>query len=251
MTEETIFVAALERSDAASRQAFLDEACAGDAALRRHVEDLLGSHEGGSQFLQRPVVEQMVDSMTEEPTRKHTGEFDDQAGETPVGSSAAGRAQVLHFLEPSQRPGSLGRLKHYEIQEVLGQGGFGMVLKAFDERLHRVVAIKVLSPVLAGNAAACQRFLREARAAAAVRHENVIGIHAVEDEPVPYLVMEFIDGPTLQQKLDRVGKLPAQEVLRIEAQIAAGLTAAHRQGLVHRDVKPSNILLENGVGASS
>jgi WD40 repeat protein/serine/threonine protein kinase len=122
-----------------------------------------------------------------------------------------------------------------------------MVLKAFDERLHRVVAIKVLTHALADNAFACQRFLREARAAAAVRHENVIDIHAVEDEPVPYLVMEYIDGPTLQQKLDRVGKLPVREVLRIGAQIAAGLAAAHQQGLVHRDVKPSNILLENGV----
>src|SRR5262249_3149568 len=120
--------------------------------------------------------------------------------------------------------------------------------RAFDAKLHRVVAIKVLAPALATTAAARQRFIREARAAAAVTHENVIAIHAVEDAgPVPYLVMQFIDGPTLQARLDRTGPLPLAEVLRIGRQIAAGLAAAHAQGLVHRDVKPANILLENGV----
>jgi WD40 repeat protein/serine/threonine protein kinase len=240
MTEESIFVAALEQRDSALRQAFLDEVCGGDTALRRRVEALLGFHEGGNPFLQKPIVEQLGGCLAEDLARKQTDD-------TPSDPVAAGHTEVLHFLEPSRRPGSLGRLKHYEILEVLGQGGFGTVLKAFDERLHRVIAIKVLTPHLAGNTAACQRFLREARAAAAVRHDNVIDIHAVEDEPVPYLVMGFIDGPTLQQKMDRIGQMPAREVLRIGAQIAAGLAAAHQQGLVHRDVKPSNILLENGV----
>jgi WD40 repeat protein len=88
--------------------------------------------------------------------------------------------------------------------------------------------------------------VREARAAAAVTHDNVIAIYAVEDAgPVPYLVMQLIDGCTLQQKLDRTGRLPVEEVVRIGAQTAAGLAAAHAQGLVHRDVKPANILLES------
>ena len=79
-------------------------------------------------------------------------------------------------------------------------------------------------------------------------HNNVISIHAVEDSgPFPYLVMQFIDGRTLQDKLDRVGPLPLKEVLRIGLQIAEGLAAAHRQGLIHRDIKPANILLENGI----
>src|SRR5947208_8775687 len=124
----------------------------------------------------------------------------------------------------------------------------GVVFRAFDEKLHRVVAIKALTPQLATSSAARQRFAREARAAAAVTQDNVIDIHTVEDAgPVPYLVMQFIDGPTLQKKLDRTGELSLKEILRIGLQIAEGLAAAHRQGLVHRDVKPANILLENGV----
>jgi WD40 repeat protein/serine/threonine protein kinase len=124
----------------------------------------------------------------------------------------------------------------------------GIVLRAFDEKLHRVVAIKALTPALAEAGAARQRFVREARAAAAVTHDHVIAIHAVEDSgPVPYFVMQFIEGCTLQEKLDRVGALPLKEILRLGIQLADGLTAAHRVGLVHRDVKPANILLENGI----
>ena len=154
---------------------------------------------------------------------------------------------ALSFLQPSEKPGSLGRLAHYEVLEVLGNGGFGTVVKAFDEKLHRVVAIKLMSPLLAATSAPRKRFVREARAAAAVRHENVIAIYAVEDQPIPYLVMEYIAGRTLQQKLDATGPLELPDVLRIGRQIAAGLAAAHAMGLIHRDIKPGNILLEDGV----
>jgi serine/threonine-protein kinase len=110
------------------------------------------------------------------------------------------------------------------------------------------VAIKVLAPQLAASAAARNRFAREARAAAAVVHENVIAIHTVDSwNGLPYLVMPYIDGRSLQQRVDADGPLTVKEVLRIGMQTALGLAAAHGQGLVHRDVKPSNILLENGV----
>src|SRR5262249_48596807 len=112
----------------------------------------------------------------------------------------------------------------------------------------RMVAIKVLAPNLATSGTARQRFVREARATAAVSHDNVIAIHAVEDSgAVPYLVMHLVNGQTLQDKLNRQGPPPLREVLRIGLQIAEGLAAAHKQGLIHRDVKPANILLENGV----
>src|SRR4029077_17275952 len=94
---------------------------------------------------------------------------------------------ALEFLEPSSEPGSLGRLGHHEVLEVLGRGGFGIVVRAFDETLHRVVAIKVLSPALAATSPARKRFLREARASARVRHANVVQIYAVEERPLPYL----------------------------------------------------------------
>src|SRR5262249_16135312 len=141
-----------------------------------------------------------------------------------------------------------GRLAHYEVLELLGKGGFGTVLRAFDEKLHRVVAIKVLSPELSASGTARKRFTREAQAAAAVGHEHVVTIHAVEDDAnPPYLVMQCIEGQSLQDKLDKEGPLGLKEILRIGLQAAEGLAAAHKQGLVHRDIKPANILLENGV----
>src|SRR5262249_40367790 len=129
-----------------------------------------------------------------------------------------------------------------------GHGGTGVVLRARDVKLLRVVAIKVLAAPLAASGTARQRFAREARAAAAIRDDHVVAIHAVRDDaPVPYLVMEFINGCTLEALIRRGGPLEVREVLRIGIQIASGLAAAHKQGLIHRDVKPANILLENGV----
>lgn len=153
----------------------------------------------------------------------------------------------LTFLEPSLDPSSLGRLGQYEVLELLGRGGMGIVFKGRDTRLCRIVAIKVLTPELAANPTAHKRFLREAQAAAAVSHDHVITIFAVEPGPVPFLVMEFIDGRSLQQKIDAEGYLQLDEILRIGHQIAAGLAAAHAQGLTHRDIKPTNILLQNGI----
>lgn len=156
--------------------------------------------------------------------------------------------RVTDYLEPSDQPGSLGRLGNYEVTEVVGQGGMGVVMKAFDPVLHRVVAVKVLAPYLANNPQARKRFIREAQAIAAVCHDHVITIHAIdESEEQPKIVMQYIAGRSLQQKIDTHGSLDVKEILRIGLQTAAGLAAAHAQGLVHRDVKPSNILLENGV----
>jgi WD40 repeat protein len=154
----------------------------------------------------------------------------------------------LSFLRPADRPGYLGKLSHYHVMEVIGRGGMGVVLKAFDEVLHRVVAVKVMAPQLAANPAARKRFLREARMAAAVCHEHVITIHAVEEaDGLPYLVMQYVAGVSLQERLDRTGPLEIKEILRIGTQTAQGLAAAHAHGLIHRDIKPANILLENGV----
>jgi WD40 repeat protein len=154
----------------------------------------------------------------------------------------------LYFLHRTDRPGLLGLLGEYEVQEVIGQGGFGVVLKAYEPALHRLVAIKVLAPALAGSATARRRFSREAKAAAAVCHDHVVAVHAVhESDGLPYLVMQYVGGESLQSRLDRTGPLEVMEVVRIGMQTAAGLAAAHAQGLIHRDVKPANLLLENGL----
>ncbi len=154
----------------------------------------------------------------------------------------------LDFLAPTDDPESVGRLGTYEVRGVIGRGGTGIVVKAFDRGLNRFVAIKALDPHLAGNAAARKRFAREGRAAAAVAHEQIVPIHAVsEQQGLPYIVMQYVPGRSLQQRIDQEGPLALADVLRIGLQTAQGLAAAHAQGLVHRDVKPANILLENGI----
>jgi hypothetical protein len=225
---EAVFCEALEK-EPAERAAFLDRACAGNGPLRREVQSLLDAHQKVGLFLERPLAE--AESLADR-----------------AAAEAANSGDALPFLAPSPEPGSLGRLDHYEVLEVVGRGGTGVVLRARDTKLSRAVALKVLAAPLAASGTARQRFAREARAAAAVRDEHVVAIHAVRDDaPVPYLVMEFIDGCNLEALLRKGGPLEVKEVLRIGTQVASGLAAAHRLGLVHRDVKPANILLENGV----
>jgi eukaryotic-like serine/threonine-protein kinase len=151
-------------------------------------------------------------------------------------------------LGPPSHPEMLGRLGRYEIERKIGSGGMGVVFKAIDTDLNRPVAIKVLAPYLARNGAARQRFGRESRAAAAVVHEHVVGIYNVEsDGETPFIVMQYVSGESLQARVQRRGPLSTEEILRIGIQTASGLAAAHEQGIVHRDVKPENILLENTV----
>jgi tRNA A-37 threonylcarbamoyl transferase component Bud32 len=226
MTQQDIFTAALQITDPHGRAAYLAQACAGDAELQRQVEVLLRTHDNAGDFLARPAVEQLA----------------------AAAPGPASTAADLSFLTPSSEPGSLGRLDHYEILEVVGRGGTGVVLRARDTKLLRVVAIKVLAAALAASGTARQRFVREARAVAALRDDHVIAIHAVEDQGLlPYFVMEFIDGCTLDALLRRGGALEVKQILRIGIQAASGLAAAHKHGLIHRDIKPANILLENGV----
>src|SRR4029077_13464102 len=168
------------------------------------------------------------------------------ATRTYAGENGSSDAEALTCLAPSSRPHCPGRVGHYEVLQVLGRGGFGIVFRAFDETLQRVVALKVMAPQLAAPSPAGKRFLREARSSAKVRHENVVQVYEVAEQPLPYLVMEFIPGETLQQKLDRVGPLDVPETLRIGRQIAEGLAAAHATDLIHRDIKPGNVLLEGG-----
>ena len=171
------------------------------------------------------------------------------ASETPppVAKPPRTREVSLSFLQPASDSAYLGRLHHFDVMRVIGRGGMGLVLEAFDSRLQRNVALKVLDPDLADDETARQRFCRESRAAASITHENVVAVHQVEksgDHGLPYIVMQLIAGESLEQRLTREKKLPLREVVRIGMQAAHGLAAAHAQGLIHRDVKPGNILLE-------
>ncbi|MCE9566435.1 MAG: serine/threonine protein kinase [Planctomycetes bacterium] len=170
-----------------------------------------------------------------------TGVFANAPSDSPDGGLP------LDFLQPANEVGRLGTLGSFGIIRVVGRGGMGVVLHAYDPCLARDVAVKVIDPKLANNEVARQRFCREARAAAAVTHDNLVAVHQVDEDEasgLPYLVMQLINGESLEQRLKRVGKLPPVEVARLGMQAAAGLAAAHAGGLIHRDIKPGNILLE-------
>jgi serine/threonine protein kinase len=185
------------------------------------------------------------DSFASQPDEREASSEDEVTDEGPL---LRRDSPPLSMLGPTDDPRMLGRLGTYEIAGVIGRGGMGWVLKGFDAALNRYVAIKVLAPHLAASGSARKRFDREAKAAAAVVHDNVISIHSVAEwNGLPYLVMPYIPGESLEKRLGRQGPLAVTEVLRIGVQMASGLAAAHAQGLVHRDIKPANILLELGV----
>jgi WD40 repeat protein len=218
-------VARLEASDtwmgALSKETITGESEeeAGQAAeLIRHLKDLV------------PVV-------SAEPTSNHAEQADAQHRPT--------FQDGYEFLAPPRQRGELGRLGPYRVLRVLGSGGMGIVFEAEDEHLGRQVALKVMKPALAGSTEARQRFLREARAAAAIEHDHIVAVFQVGDDGgLPYLIMPLLKGDSLDERLRRQGAMPIPEVLRIGREIAEGLAAAHRRGLIHRDIKPANIWLE-------
>ena len=180
----------------------------------------------------------------------------------PVGTDAAtGLPADLAFLAPTDDPRELGRIGGYGVTGLIGRGGMGAVFRALDPPLGRTVAVKVIDPALAADPATRARFAREARAMAAVSHPHVVPVYAVDEHRVPapsgqhrdpprtlpYFVMEYVPGETLAGRLARTGPLPVLAAVRVARQVALGLAAAHEQGLIHRDVKPANILLERGV----
>jgi serine/threonine protein kinase len=231
MTEHEIFTHARDLAEP-DRSDYVDSTCEHDPTLKRRIQRLLDMDSRNDLLLDRQSSSVLQDLECEEAAEENPHELI--------------RQQVLAILTPVPDGSVLGHLDHYEVQGIIGHGGFGVVLKAFDEQLNRLVAIKMLSPHLAITLSARKRFLREARSAAAVRHENVVQIYAVNENPTPYIVMEYVQGQTLQQRFDERGCLPPEEVVQFGIQIASGLNAAHEQGIVHRDIKPANILIEDG-----
>jgi serine/threonine protein kinase len=151
------------------------------------------------------------------------------------------------FVEQLPEGGCL--LGSYELRSLLGRGAMGVVFKAFEPSLHRFVAIKMLAPELAASPGARQRFAREARVAASIQNENVVGIYAVrESGGISYLAMEYVDGSCLETRVQEHGPMPVLLLAATARQIAAGLAAAHARNIVHRDIKPANILIEAETG---
>lgn len=139
----------------------------------------------------------------------------------------------------------IARIGRYDLEQLVGRGGMGLVFRAWDTQLHRVVAVKTLAMSLWAMPSARERFIREGRAAAMLNHPNIVPMYDVmNDPPVPALVMQYIAGPTLDQWIHSHGPLDWSHALRIALQLSEALCAAHAEGLVHRDIKPGNVLLE-------
>ncbi len=221
--------------------------------LARRVQSLLAAHERAAGYLEQPPPEvdgqeliATLESLVHQTQAARSGPADFASGGLPAMAAAV--------LDPPRRPGDAGTLGPYDVVNLISIGGMGMVFLAHDARLERPVAIKAMQPLLAADAMCRQRFLREARAIAALKHDHIVAIHEVEGEaPVPYLVMEYVPGGSLCEWLKSAptageSPLPAAEIARIGSEVAQALAAAHAAGLVPRDVKPANILIERPRG---
>ncbi len=204
----------------------------------------------GRQLKLDPAVQQALRQALQREAGPDTGTSHVMETHLPQQDAARNQAlasehpEELALLAPPQQPGEVGRLGHYRVLGVIGSGGMGVVFLAEDSHLERTVALKVMKPALARHPQAKERFLREARAMAAVEHECIVPIYQVgQQKGVPFIAMPLLRGQTLEERL-RQGPLPPQEALRIARQVAAALAAAHQKGLIHRDIKPGNIWLE-------
>jgi eukaryotic-like serine/threonine-protein kinase len=184
------------------------------------------------------------------PTRQMTG-FRPPSGDAatslaPGDDESPTRPPGAWFLAPPQAPDEIGRLGPYRVLGRLGAGGMGAVFRAEDPSLRRIIALKVMRPDVAADPTAKARFLKEARATAAVEHDHIVHIFQVSEENgIPYLTMPLLRGESLSARLKAAGgPLPVFEAVRIARETAEGLAAAHEKGLIHRDVKPSNVWLE-------
>ena len=186
-----------------------------------------------------PAPQSRATPVSVEATATHHPSVAMSADETTAGGGAS-----PSFAAPASAD-EIGRLGPYRVLKQLGQGGMGAVYLGLDERLGRKLALKVMLPQYAANAAAKERFLREARAAAQITHDNVVTVYeADERDGLPYIAMQFLQGYPLDEFLKKKGNPSVPQILRIGRETAAGLAAAHRIGLVHRDIKPGNLWLE-------
>jgi predicted ATPase len=195
------------------REGFLRRECAGDAELEREVRSLLTSHRNADDFLERPAIRVAAEAMAQ----LDTGDAVD---------SMCGQM-----------------ISHYRILKKLGCGGMGVVYRARDTRLNREVAIKTLSPDRVAQPDALSRFEKEARAACALNHPNIVTIYELgQMNGTHYIAMELVDGETIREILAS-GPIPFRKAVAIASQIGDALAKAHEVGIVHRDLKPENLMV--------
>ncbi|MGI8469918.1 MAG: protein kinase domain-containing protein [Pyrinomonadaceae bacterium] len=194
-----------------NRVSFLDKVCAGDKSLRREVESLLASSANDSGFMEQAAIGKVAEMFGDTENNMQTG----------------------------------GHFNHYEIIKQIGAGGMGEVYLAKDEKLDRLVAVKILNEKFAQHESNLQRFTREAKAASALNHPNILVIHEIgECENTHFIVSEYVEGVTLREIIQK-SPMKISEVLDISIQTANALTVAHTARIVHRDIKPENIMVRS------
>src|SRR5882762_8278656 len=190
------------------RAAFFDQACAGDAELQTEASSLVCAYDAAADFIEEPAMAQDARVILGDQTLKNIGR----------------------------------EIGPYKIVDELGSGGMGEVYLAEDARLDRLVALKVLPAYFVSDQTRLHRFHREARAASALNHPNILTIHEVgEWEGLHFIATEFIDGQTIRELIDG-DDLTLTDVLDVGTQVASALSAAHAAGIVHRDIKPENVM---------
>ena len=212
---DKLFQGALER-EPDERSAFLDKACDGDEGLSRQVQALLAAHEQAGSFIEHQAFEVEAHALADERAK-------------PNPNSAVGQT-----------------IGHYRIIERLGAGGMGEVYLAQDLTLGRQVALKLLPAHFTEQAQRLRRFEQEARSASALNHPNILTIYEIgHADSVRYIATEFIDGVTLSERMAD-GPMETSKALDVAVQVASALAAAHAKGIVHRDIKPDNIMISQG-----
>jgi serine/threonine protein kinase len=233
---ERLYHAALERGPDA-RGAFLAEACPDDEGLRREVATLLAYDDSGASFLSSPALDIAARALAAQT----------QAEDPADQSSGADSGGAVAHERPATDSLAAGEVvRKFRILRKIGEGGMGQVYEAEDVRLGRRVALKLLRGGAGSSPEAAVLPLREARAASALNHPNIVTVYAVEESGgLDFIVMEYIEGETLKDRLER-GPLAPSQLLDLGLQVCAAVGAAHARGIVHRDLKPGNILITPG-----